>query len=497
MSQLYGNNASSLIISDLLVADTTVTLAPGEGDQFPLPDAGDADSFAMLTLEDVGGNIEIVKMTERSGDILTIERAQEDTAPAGFAIGSRIEARLTAGSLANFKQVSDQYELRGDLIDSDGLRLWHQQDPSTYQFFTLRYYTLDIFGVPIMQIEAPPGISGLSIYLTLTGPDGTLKNAGLVPNLAGTAPAPATGEVAWSVPGVQQWVAINNGLLKPIMYGTWEYDVPTQTYQLAHQADKTNPVSYKWVCRDEFEVSRPVTVNSDGSVTGWDVWRLHHAREFDYTDATVFNISYDLSSTNPGDTDIVRFLRSNQSTSVRRLAYQFQCRAAIAGTDPVEYETKTVVFNTIGQIEMPSEGTAATHAVTKGYVDAAVASGSSGQGLIDLTASIYGRTVLWNNAAGVNDGSSQTLTGGAFSDFAEIEVTFNDSGNDKFYSMCIDTDTLTEKGYSTGWAVIPNAGTGQDNRLAYFNPTSDTTFTATHQNLSAGKCVKIIGKYPK
>ena len=108
MSQIYANNASSLLIADLLVADTTITLAPGEGDQFPLPDAGDDLSFTMCTLEDVGGNIEIVKMTERSGDILTIVRAQEDTAPAGFGIGSRVECRLTAGSLANFKQIASR-----------------------------------------------------------------------------------------------------------------------------------------------------------------------------------------------------------------------------------------------------------------------------------------------------------------------------------------------------------------------------------------------------
>ena len=59
MSQLFTNNGSSLLVEDLLVADTTVNLAPGEGDQFPLPDPGDDDSFAMLTLEDVGGNFEV------------------------------------------------------------------------------------------------------------------------------------------------------------------------------------------------------------------------------------------------------------------------------------------------------------------------------------------------------------------------------------------------------------------------------------------------------
>jgi hypothetical protein len=76
VSQLFTNNASSVLVEDLLVAATSVNLGPGEGDQFPLPDSGDPTSYAILTLEDVNGNFEIVKLTERTGDLLTIERAQ-------------------------------------------------------------------------------------------------------------------------------------------------------------------------------------------------------------------------------------------------------------------------------------------------------------------------------------------------------------------------------------------------------------------------------------
>lgn len=496
MSQLYANNASALLISDLLVADATITLAPGEGDQFPLPDAGDDTSFSMMTLEDVGGNIEIVKMTERSGDILTIERAQEDTAPAGFAIGSRVECRLTAGSLANFKQVADQYELRGDLIDSDGIRLWHQQDPSTYQFFTLRYYTLDVLGVPIMQIESPPGIDGLSVFFTVTGPDGTLKHATFNPDFSNTAPVPATGQVAFTAPGVVAWNTINGGLVNPTMYGSWENDVPSNTFKLQFAANKTNPVSFEFRPRDEFEAEHPVLINKDGSITARSLYQLQSSYDGTYSEAKPVDISYGLSTTRPGDTDVVRFIRSNYSTALRQMEYHFITNY-VTSTDPVVYSSRIVKLNAEGTISVPVGPTDDSHLTNKQYVDNIALGTSTGEGLNIMAEKLYGRTVLFNNAGGANnDGTIYTLDSGlAFSDFYSVEVTFISSNG--MYSMTLDTQTLADKGYTEGWTVIPSDGTGQDNRIAWWNPRSDTTFDTGEASLNSGKCVRIIGRFPK
>jgi hypothetical protein len=43
--------------------------------------------------------LELVKCTARSGDTLTIVRAQESTSAAGFTAGAAVELRLTAGVL--------------------------------------------------------------------------------------------------------------------------------------------------------------------------------------------------------------------------------------------------------------------------------------------------------------------------------------------------------------------------------------------------------------
>lgn len=98
---IWTNNASSTLASGINNAVTSLTVQAGQGALFPAPTAG---QYAMITLEDVSGNIEITKCTGRTGDTLTIVRAQEGTAALAFSSGSRVENRITAGMLMNFLQ---------------------------------------------------------------------------------------------------------------------------------------------------------------------------------------------------------------------------------------------------------------------------------------------------------------------------------------------------------------------------------------------------------
>lgn len=98
---LWTNNASSLLASGILSTDTSLTVTATQGAEFPAPGAG---QVAMITLEDVSGNIEITKCTGRTGDTLTIVRAQEGTTALAFASGSRVEKRITAGELGALLQ---------------------------------------------------------------------------------------------------------------------------------------------------------------------------------------------------------------------------------------------------------------------------------------------------------------------------------------------------------------------------------------------------------
>lgn len=92
------NNASGTLATAISASDTGIALTTGDGAEFPTLGAGD---YFYATITSSGGTQEIVKATARSGDSLTVVRAQEGTTAAGFAAGSRFELRVTAGSIVD------------------------------------------------------------------------------------------------------------------------------------------------------------------------------------------------------------------------------------------------------------------------------------------------------------------------------------------------------------------------------------------------------------
>lgn len=90
------NNAFSTLAAGLTNVATTLTVATGHGDRFPVISGGD---WAKVTLQDAANNIEIIKVTARAAgaDSMTIERAQEGTTARAWAIGDVVEMRFTAG----------------------------------------------------------------------------------------------------------------------------------------------------------------------------------------------------------------------------------------------------------------------------------------------------------------------------------------------------------------------------------------------------------------
>lgn len=94
---LFANNATSRLTADHSAVATTLTLTSGEGARFPQPSGG---NVFMITAEDRrSGQIEIMKCTARSTDVLTVVRAQEGTSPQNFSAGATVSQRLTAGTL--------------------------------------------------------------------------------------------------------------------------------------------------------------------------------------------------------------------------------------------------------------------------------------------------------------------------------------------------------------------------------------------------------------
>lgn len=102
MTVLFTNNATTRLASALTSGATTMTVTTGEGAKYPSP-ATSVEWFPVTLIKDTGA-LEIVRCTSRSGDVLTIRRAEEGTTAQAFAIGDRVELRMTAAALIEFQQ---------------------------------------------------------------------------------------------------------------------------------------------------------------------------------------------------------------------------------------------------------------------------------------------------------------------------------------------------------------------------------------------------------
>jgi hypothetical protein len=96
MTVILKNNAFGFLAASISASDTTTILTTGTGANFPSLSAGE---YFYATIAPTAGVSEIVKCTGRSGDTLTIIRAQEGTSALSFAAGSRVELRVTAQSV--------------------------------------------------------------------------------------------------------------------------------------------------------------------------------------------------------------------------------------------------------------------------------------------------------------------------------------------------------------------------------------------------------------
>lgn len=103
MAIIFTNNASAILATSLATTQTAIVVDTGYGALFPIPTGGD---YFKATLEDAGGNIEVVHCTTRVGDVLTVSRAREGTPLTFFPAGSRIELRVTKEMLEEFIQRS-------------------------------------------------------------------------------------------------------------------------------------------------------------------------------------------------------------------------------------------------------------------------------------------------------------------------------------------------------------------------------------------------------
>lgn len=98
MSGLLTNNAQGTLSAAITNVATSLILNAGQGALFPVLAGSD---WFPATIVDASNNIEVVKVTARAADTLTIVRGQEGTTARAYAINDKVECRMTAAVFAN------------------------------------------------------------------------------------------------------------------------------------------------------------------------------------------------------------------------------------------------------------------------------------------------------------------------------------------------------------------------------------------------------------
>jgi hypothetical protein len=93
----FTNNAATTLASGASAVDTTMTVASGQGALFPTPSGTSVFRATLVRASDSA--IEIVEVTARSTDTMTVTRAQEGTTGLVFVTGDKFELRLTAAAM--------------------------------------------------------------------------------------------------------------------------------------------------------------------------------------------------------------------------------------------------------------------------------------------------------------------------------------------------------------------------------------------------------------
>jgi len=100
--QVFSNNASALLAASIGSGDTVIQVDAGFGTLFPSPGVTE---HARLRLVNASGDLEIVDLTERTSDLLTVVRGQEGTSAISWTLNvTRVELSLTKETMDNLLQ---------------------------------------------------------------------------------------------------------------------------------------------------------------------------------------------------------------------------------------------------------------------------------------------------------------------------------------------------------------------------------------------------------
>lgn len=276
--QLFANNGTSTLAAALTAAATTLSVQPGQGARFPSPTNGD---FFVLTLFQMTGgiesNYEIVKVTARSVDTLTVVRAQEGTTAQAYNVGDQVSARNTAGTLGGFAtSIAGKANLAGNaaqnfaaadmavssvnggplagfrnmLINGDMHIDQRGQGGAGYIFTANQYgYTIDRWGISNtagtvtlkQDTDAPPGfLNSLLVTCTATGVPAANSGSILYQNIEGF----STERLAYGTPSAK--TSVLSFWIKASIAGSYGVNLRNNALTRYFSAQVSVPTANVW-----------------------------------------------------------------------------------------------------------------------------------------------------------------------------------------------------------------------------------------------------------
>ncbi len=134
MAHIFANNVAGTLAANIGPSDTLILLGAGQGAAFPAPTGGDY-YYATLT-HITTGVVEIVRVTARTADTLTVERGRDGTSATSFTTGSLIELRLVAQALRDLDYSSARGSANGLASLDSGGRVPTAQLPANVVYST-------------------------------------------------------------------------------------------------------------------------------------------------------------------------------------------------------------------------------------------------------------------------------------------------------------------------------------------------------------------------
>jgi hypothetical protein len=204
-TRLYANNAKTTLASAVQPTDTTIQVA--NSSIFPQPTTG---QYFLVTI-DTGSTQEVVQVTSNNVSTNTFSgcvRGFENTTAGAYQAGTRIENRVTAGTLGSFARYQDRM---ASIASLDALSAPGQSDSNSYVTITT-----DDGGNPILAYtNGNNGIWAFENYVQ-TILSGTLTSTGTtssvtVANSTSQLPTPISGKYI-----IQFTTGLNKGLVRAI-----------------------------------------------------------------------------------------------------------------------------------------------------------------------------------------------------------------------------------------------------------------------------------------